>query len=956
MSIVAREPVIHKRFGSVFSPPSGYRSAASGPEVTAEEILAGGIREDDWSFPVLLTTPNPDRVQDEVVPEGCDYTNYASAPIVYFDHQAIKTPIGKMRSPHDGRLYFAIEPGRGILGRIWIAKRLKDIETSDHARICRDMWWMVKDGLLNGISVGFDPRGRPQPLRGGGTRYDEWELLEVSLVGIPANGECRVIREFLGDKSRAKKLHPVVLKSLTTWAEPLPVWSPGGFTGVAMIEKGGSKPGHLDDASEEERRAAFAHMAASKKEGKKEGEGHTEAKKEGGKAGEHLRTVREANSKLHDAKRRLDSARESLQRFKYEANREFNKKISGKSEEEAEKVRARMDRLRRPRFEKLKKEVADAEKVHEEAQKAHEKLTKQRSKSMSSREHESAAKRERPHEFSAEGRREEAKTGVAEKNGSFPIENAEDLHNALRAIGRSKDPEATRRHISARAHELGLEDELPEDWHERGRASKTEHKSMSESSGSDGGYLTTDGEKHDDHHAEIKSAIHDRMEDHSDGDHGGEHEAHYHAETGDVHHVHGEEASEEHVKGVHADLTEVPGVSRVTHGTERPEPETGWELVYPGEKIREGGEKEKCLGVKDASEDGRLIRRQKAIAARVKHGQQVIAILKRGIVTWTVQKSTEDCVSNKIKYLHDSGEAEKKGWGDKQVQAIAYSYCGEKKGILPFKMKAMDDYETKEKDGDEDEDEDDDATLGMEKMPEGAGEEETPRQPTSVTLFETAIEYLEDAIEGLEPERREFVEDIIEQIRAEMHEVHPEEGGGHKKTVSQEAQEREPEEKEETDKELARYKSRRAPRTKGVAASAVLKRLRRFADDHAEIIRKTADNLHEVGDMHTLKTDKGMHIKGYTEGHHKGMRKMARALDRLHGAITKASEPEEDEKLTHEELREGGRKQDEIPETERTESRERDEVEVEKSLDRVDWSALLPDLRALHLQATGKTA
>jgi hypothetical protein len=63
-------------------------------------------------------------------------------------------------------------------------------------------------------------------------------------------------------------------------------------------------------------------------------------------------------------------------------------------------------------------------------------------------------------EFSEEQRREAADSGAAEPDGSYPIKNAGDLHNAMRAIGRSKNPAKTKAHIRARARALGLEHEL----------------------------------------------------------------------------------------------------------------------------------------------------------------------------------------------------------------------------------------------------------------------------------------------------------------------------------------------------------------------------------------------------------------------------------------------------------------------------------------------------------------
>jgi hypothetical protein len=63
-------------------------------------------------------------------------------------------------------------------------------------------------------------------------------------------------------------------------------------------------------------------------------------------------------------------------------------------------------------------------------------------------------------EFSAEQRREAASSGAALPDGSFPIHNKSDLHNAMRAIGRAKDPAKAKAHIRRRAKALGLTGDL----------------------------------------------------------------------------------------------------------------------------------------------------------------------------------------------------------------------------------------------------------------------------------------------------------------------------------------------------------------------------------------------------------------------------------------------------------------------------------------------------------------
>lgn len=67
-------------------------------------------------------------------------------------------------------------------------------------------------------------------------------------------------------------------------------------------------------------------------------------------------------------------------------------------------------------------------------------------------------------QFSSEQRQRLADKGQAMPDGSFPIANVSDLHNAIRAIGRAKNPAAAKAHIKRRARALGATDALPESW------------------------------------------------------------------------------------------------------------------------------------------------------------------------------------------------------------------------------------------------------------------------------------------------------------------------------------------------------------------------------------------------------------------------------------------------------------------------------------------------------------
>ena len=67
-------------------------------------------------------------------------------------------------------------------------------------------------------------------------------------------------------------------------------------------------------------------------------------------------------------------------------------------------------------------------------------------------------------EFSDKKRKELAEKGHALPDGSFPIENVNDLHNAIQSVGRAKNAAEAKSHIIRRAKALKATDALPEDW------------------------------------------------------------------------------------------------------------------------------------------------------------------------------------------------------------------------------------------------------------------------------------------------------------------------------------------------------------------------------------------------------------------------------------------------------------------------------------------------------------
>lgn len=67
-------------------------------------------------------------------------------------------------------------------------------------------------------------------------------------------------------------------------------------------------------------------------------------------------------------------------------------------------------------------------------------------------------------EVSTDERKKLADKGQALPDGSFPIANVGDLKNAIRAIGRAKDPAKAKAHIKKRAKALGQSGLIPDTW------------------------------------------------------------------------------------------------------------------------------------------------------------------------------------------------------------------------------------------------------------------------------------------------------------------------------------------------------------------------------------------------------------------------------------------------------------------------------------------------------------
>jgi HK97 family phage major capsid protein/HK97 family phage prohead protease len=137
-------------------------------------LTVKAVEEDQRIIRGVATTPNPDRVGDIVEPLGVQFKN--PMPLLHqHDHDK---PVGTVtfdRPTKDGITFEAKLP------KIDEPGPLRDrVETA---------WGEVKAGLVRAVSIGFRAMEHAF-LDSGGIRFIETEVLELSLVSVPANADA----------------------------------------------------------------------------------------------------------------------------------------------------------------------------------------------------------------------------------------------------------------------------------------------------------------------------------------------------------------------------------------------------------------------------------------------------------------------------------------------------------------------------------------------------------------------------------------------------------------------------------------------------------------------------------------------------------------------------------------------------------------------------------------------
>jgi HK97 family phage prohead protease len=125
----------------------------------------------------MASTPEPDRMGDIVEPLGIIYRN----PLPLLLYHDTQRPVGQVtfsKPTADGLEFVATLPSISDPGTV-------------RDRI-EEAWHSIKAGLLAGVSIGFRSLEEALNKDTGGFRFLKSEILELSLVAIPANAGATI--------------------------------------------------------------------------------------------------------------------------------------------------------------------------------------------------------------------------------------------------------------------------------------------------------------------------------------------------------------------------------------------------------------------------------------------------------------------------------------------------------------------------------------------------------------------------------------------------------------------------------------------------------------------------------------------------------------------------------------------------------------------------------------------
>ncbi|ACI50358.1 peptidase U35 phage prohead HK97 [Gluconacetobacter diazotrophicus PA1 5] len=128
----------------------------------------------------IITTPETDRANDNVITSGIDVSNYLNNPVVLWGHDDEDFPIGKCISLDKNS------------DRIIATVKFADFSTPIAGVRAACVHSLITQGILNAVSIGFRPI-ESYFNDDGGFVIEKSELLEFSVVNIPCHQDALIL-------------------------------------------------------------------------------------------------------------------------------------------------------------------------------------------------------------------------------------------------------------------------------------------------------------------------------------------------------------------------------------------------------------------------------------------------------------------------------------------------------------------------------------------------------------------------------------------------------------------------------------------------------------------------------------------------------------------------------------------------------------------------------------------
>jgi HK97 family phage prohead protease len=155
------------------------------PEKQFRQFIATKETTDEDNTAIAaISTDGIDRDKEIMLPKGAVLDNFTKNPVVLWAHDYSGTPVGSAKK-------YWVKQGRKYIKAKW------EWAKTDKAQEIRELW---DGGFLNAVSVGFIVNKSHEPTPAEIKKnpewadvrriIDEWELLEFSIVPVPANPEA----------------------------------------------------------------------------------------------------------------------------------------------------------------------------------------------------------------------------------------------------------------------------------------------------------------------------------------------------------------------------------------------------------------------------------------------------------------------------------------------------------------------------------------------------------------------------------------------------------------------------------------------------------------------------------------------------------------------------------------------------------------------------------------------